>query len=138
MITYIDSAEGISPAQLEGGFFAGWPSPPSPTAHLNILLHSDAIVLALDEGRAVVGFITAITDRVSCAYIPHLEVLSVYQGQGIGSELVRQMLTKLQHLYMIDLMCDPEVQPFYARLGMRPSSGMLIRNFDRQSCTDAQ
>ena len=76
MITYVDSAEGISPAQLEGGFFAGWPSPPSPTAHLNILLNSDAIVLALHEGR-VVGFITAITDRVSCAYIPHLARLPI-------------------------------------------------------------
>jgi hypothetical protein len=34
---------------------------------------------------------------------------------------------------MIDLLCDPDVQPFYGRLGMRPATGMLIRNYDRQS-----
>ena len=34
---------------------------------------------------------------------------------------------------MVDLMCDPEVQPFYARLGLRPASGMLRRRHERQS-----
>ena len=31
------------------------------------------------------------------------------------------------------LLCDPDVQPFYARLGLRPASGMLLRNYERQS-----
>jgi predicted N-acetyltransferase YhbS len=73
------------------------------------------------------------SDGVSCAYIPHLEVQPEHQGRGIGSELLRRMLEKLRGLYMIDLLCDPDVQPFYARLGMRPATGMLIRNYDRQS-----
>ena len=41
-----------------------------------------------------------------------------HQGQGIGSELVRRMLDTLKAIYMIDLICDPDVQPFYERLGM--------------------
>jgi hypothetical protein len=44
------------------------------------------------------------------------------------------MLAKLRHLYMVDLVCDPEVQPFYERLGMRTVVGMVVRNYDRQSC----
>jgi ribosomal protein S18 acetylase RimI-like enzyme len=133
MITYEDSIAGISPNNLRG-FFVGWPNPPTPETHLRILNGSDAVVLARDDSTgAVVGFITAISDGVSCAYIPHLEVLPEYQGRGIGSELARRMLEKLGRLYMIDLLCDPDVQPFYARLGMRPASGMLIRNYDRQS-----
>ena len=84
--------------------------------------------------NAVIGYITAITDGVSAAYIPHLEVRPSWQGQGIGSELVRRMLAQLRHLYMIDLMCDDELQPFYERLGFRPWTGMLIRNYDRQAC----
>ena len=52
----------------------------------------------------------------------------------IGSALVRRMLAKLQHLYMIDLLSEVEIQPFYARLGMRPATGMLMRNYDRQAC----
>jgi ribosomal protein S18 acetylase RimI-like enzyme len=133
MISYTDSIAGVDPSHLRG-FFVGWPSPPAPEAHLRILQGSDAVVLARDDASgAVVGFITAISDGVSCAYIPHLEVQPEHQGRGIGSELLRRMLEKLRGLYMIDLLCDPDVQPFYARLGMRPATGMLIRNYDRQS-----
>ncbi len=132
MVTYTDSIADITPAQLQG-FFVGWPNPPAPATHLRILAGSYAMVLARDESGAVVGFITAISDGVSCAYIPHLEVLPAYQGQGIGSELVRRMLARLRQLYMVDLICDEDVQPFYERLGLRRYTGMVLRNYDRQS-----
>jgi ribosomal protein S18 acetylase RimI-like enzyme len=97
---------------------------------------SNHIVLALEERtNAVVGYITSLSDGVLCAYISSLEVLPAYQGQGIGSELVRRLLDRLRDLYMIDLICDAEVQPFYVRLGMRPASGMIARNYARQSGT---
>ncbi|HEY3474485.1 MAG TPA: GNAT family N-acetyltransferase [Anaerolineales bacterium] len=134
MITFTSSLTGVTGNHLKGGFFAGWPNPPSPDAHYQILVNSAEIVLARIADGTVVGFITAISDGISCAYIPHLEVLQEYQGQGIGSELVRRMLTKLRHLYMIDLVCNPDLQPFYERLGMRPVVGMVLRNYDRQSC----
>ncbi len=134
MIVYANSATGVVADQVQG-FFVGWPNPPSADAHLRILQGSAQVVLALDDAtNNVVGFITAISDGVSCAYIPHLEVLPAYQGQGIGSELMRRMLDYVRDLYMIDLLCDPEVQPFYERLGMHRAHGMLIRNFERQTC----
>jgi hypothetical protein len=43
------------------------------------------------------------------------------------------MLNQLSNLYMIDLLCDPDVQPFYERLGMHRTQGMLIRNYERQN-----
>jgi ribosomal protein S18 acetylase RimI-like enzyme len=135
MVTYTDSLADVTADQLRGGFFVGWPNPPSPEAHHRILLGSHAVVLARVPGGDVVGFISAISDGVSCAYIPHLEVLPAYQGQGIGSELVRRML---ERLYMIELLCDPDVQPFYARLGMRPAGGMLIRYYELQACEEAR
>jgi GNAT superfamily N-acetyltransferase len=134
MITYLYTTEGIAPRHLEG-FMTHWLYPPAPETLLRILQGSSAIVLAFDpELERVVGYITAISDGVSCAYIPHLEVLETQRGGGIGSELVRRMIEKLQNLYMIDLMCDPDLQPFYARLGLRPHTGMIVRNFDRQRC----
>lgn len=79
------------------------------------------MVLAIDgENEQVIGCVTAISDGVSCAYIPHLEVWESWQGQGIGSELVRRLVARLRHLYVVDLICDPELQPFYGRLGFRP------------------
>jgi ribosomal protein S18 acetylase RimI-like enzyme len=132
MITYTDSLDGVTPDHLRG-FFVGWPNPPSTEAHLRILRGSSHVWLA-KEGERVVGFITAVSDGVSAAYIPHLEVLPAYQGQGIGGELVRRMLDSLRSLYMIDLICDTDVQPFYERLGMRRFTGMVLRNYDRQNC----
>ncbi len=129
MITYSDSTENLSADQLEG-FFAGWPNPPSAKMHLKILQQSDHLLLAIDqESDQVVGFVTAITDGVLSAYIPLLEVLEPYQHMGIGTELVRRMLDKLSGLYMIDLLCDLELQHFYERFEFKPSFAMRIRNY---------
>lgn len=133
MIRYTDYVSGITADQLQG-FFVDWPNPPTPDTHLRLLHGSDAVELATDEETGqVVGFATAITDGVLSAYVPLLEVLPAYQGQGIASELVRHLPKKLNHLYMIDLLCDADLQPFYEKLGMRPATGMMIRNHARQS-----
>lgn len=137
MISYTDSLDGVTSEHLQGGFFAGWPNPPSPITHYRILENSAAIILARTANGDVVGFISAVSDHISCAYIPHLEVLPAYQGQGIGSELMHQMVEKLRHLYMIDLACDPPLRSFYERLGMKAVVGMVLRNYDRQSCEPA-
>src|SRR5947209_1680422 len=120
MIDFIDSLDGVAADDLRG-FFQHWSQQPSAETFLRILQSSDHVVLArdTDSGR-VVGYVTAISDGISCAYIPHLEVLEPYRGRGIGSELVRRLLDRLDGLYMVDLICDPDLQPFYARLGFRP------------------
>ncbi len=133
-LVYTDSLHDVSLDHLTG-LFAHWGSPPAPEAILRIFQGSGRVILARDGQKGpVIGYITAITDGVSTAYIPHLEVRAEWQGQGIGSELVRQMVEQLNHIYAIDLMCDPELQPFYAKQGFRAWTGMLIRNYDRQSC----
>ena len=91
------------------------------------------IILAVDDSLGqVVGFITTISDHVLTAHIPLLEVLPAYQSQGIGKALLRQMLNQLKHLYAVDLLCDPETVPFYEKEGMRPATGMMIRNYENQ------
>ena len=133
MIEYTTSIVGLTPERLEG-FFVGWPDPPSPEVHLGLLRGSHAVALAADDAAGkVVGFATALTDGVLSAYIPLLEVLPDYQRRGIGSALVRLVLEQLQGLYMIDLMCDTSLQPFYSRLGMTPVQGMSIRRYSSQS-----
>jgi len=116
------------------GFFVGWPNPPSPETHLSILRNSCFIVLAIDwDASQAVGFITAVSDGVLSAYVPLLEVLPGHQNQGIGTELVKRMLVQCKQLYMVDTTCDKQLQPFYARCGMQTSTGMMIRNYMRQS-----
>jgi GNAT superfamily N-acetyltransferase len=127
MIDYTDSLVGIEPRHLDG-FFVDWPHPPSPETHLRLLAGSDYVVLAfdVDTGR-VIGYATALTDGVISSFIPLLEVLPAYQGRGIGQGLMTRMLERLSHLPNVDLLCDPNVVPFYEQFGMKPCGGMVLR-----------
>jgi ribosomal protein S18 acetylase RimI-like enzyme len=126
VLSYIESAEGLRPIQLSG-FFVGWPSPPTSERHLELLRGSHAVAIAVDDA-AVVGFATAISDGVLSAFIPLLEVLPSHQRRGIGTELVQRLLAQLEHLYMVDVCCDADLEPFYRRLGFRTlDRGMGLR-----------
>lgn len=132
-IKYISTAEVIRHAQLVG-FFVDWPNHPSPERHLDILRASHGVELALDNStNQVVGFINMISDGIFAGYIPLLEVLPEYQGKGIGKELTNRILTRYNHLYMLDVCCDDTVVPFYASKGFLNVSGMIKRNFEQQS-----
>lgn len=134
MIDYRSNLDGITIDQLDGPFFAGWPHPPTPQRHLEILHGSAHVAIAIHEpdGRAV-GFANAITDGSYMAFIPLVEVVADFQGRGIGSELVRRLLAELSNYYAVDAMCDPELQPFYHQLGLQPATGVMWRNYSRQS-----
>jgi ribosomal protein S18 acetylase RimI-like enzyme len=129
-ISYSDTAAGISAADL-AGFFVGWPQPPSNEHRLRVVQAATAVVIARDPDNNVVGFITAVTDGVFAAYIPLLEVLPGHQGRGIGRALVQRMLARLRECYMIDLVCDDDVVPFYERLGGWRLNAVAWRNYDR-------
>ncbi|MET3937377.1 ribosomal protein S18 acetylase RimI-like enzyme [Paenibacillus sp. PvP094] len=133
-VSYRSNLDGIGAKQLSEHFFDGWPNPPSKAIFLRLLEQSYAVELAVDdETGKVIGFIQAISDGVLSAYIPLLEVVPEFQGKGIGTTLTERMLKRLQGLYMIDLLCDTETQPFYERQGMRRASGMMVRHYSNQN-----
>jgi ribosomal protein S18 acetylase RimI-like enzyme len=126
-IRYTDNLAGITPDLLTG-FFEGWCAPLTPERHLRLLKGSRHVVLAIDDSTGrVVGFINAVTDGTHSAFIPLLEVLRPYRGQGIGRNLVAEMLHRLREYPCIDLTCDPQLQPFYEKLGLMRSTGMILR-----------
>ncbi|MCG7409216.1 GNAT family N-acetyltransferase [Paenibacillus sp. ACRRX] len=130
---YENSLDGISTDMLKG-FFVDWPNPPSPQTHLRLLKNSSHAIIAIDDHTdQVVGFITAISDGVLSAYIPFLEVIPEYKNKGIGTELVTRMLKELDDIYMIDLCCDDDVVPYYDKVGMTRTNGMIVRNYNRQA-----
>ena len=132
-LIYKTTIKNIKTDQLQT-FFVDWPNPPSPKTHLKLLQNSSKVVIAIDPSTdKVVGFITAISDGVLSAYIPLLEVLPEYQGQGIGQHLVEKMLEQLDNIYMIDLCCDEHLIPYYEKFGMLQSTGMVKRNYKMQA-----
>jgi GNAT superfamily N-acetyltransferase len=129
-IEYRTSAEGLRWEQLDG-FFVGWPVRPSASTLLDHLVRSYRCVVAVDlskEPDRVVGFATAISDGLLSASIPMVEVLPGWHERGIGTELVTRLLDQLRHLYLIDLVCDDDVVPFYEKLGLTPARAMVRRN----------
>ena len=130
---YKNSLNGISSDMLEG-FFVDWPNPPNSQTHLLLLKKSSKVIIAIDDQtNQVVGFITTISDGVLSAYIPFLEVLPEYKNKGIGKELFNRMLKELDDIYMIDLCCDDDLIPYYDKLGMMKTNGMVLRNYKMQS-----
>ena len=134
-IKYIHSAENIEHTQING-FFVDWPDSPSPQRHLDILRASHGVELAIDTPtNQVVGFINVISDGILSAYIPLLEVLPAYQGQGIGKELLNRIVARYHHLYMLDACCDESVDEFYVSKDFLKVSGMVRRNVESQNAT---
>ncbi|KIL45028.1 acetyltransferase [Jeotgalibacillus soli] len=43
------------------------------------------------------------------------------------------MLKKLGKIYMIDLICNVILQPYYEKLGMLKATGMMSRNYKMKS-----
>jgi len=130
-IRYSEDVGALTPANLAGGFFEAWPVPPSGDLHLAHLRGAEVAIVAIDDagpGQPVVGFVTAIGDGVLTAFIPLLEVLPAYRGAGIGGELLRRVRTRLGERYSVDLVCDPDLVPFYERLGGVPLTAVTWRN----------
>jgi GNAT superfamily N-acetyltransferase len=128
-VEYLDDADGLTADRLRGGFFEGWPNPPSPERHLAHLRGAEAVVVAVDAaGGDVVGFASAVGDGGFVAFIPLVEVLPAWRAQGIGRELVRRLLDRLRDRYAIDLVCDEDLVPFYQSLGGTPGHAILWRN----------
>lgn len=124
-IRYESRAGAVTPSQVSG-FFVGWPKPPSPEKLVEVMDSSFRRVWALDGDRAV-GYINAISDGVLTAFLPWLEVLPAYQGQGIGSELVRRIAEQLDGMYSIDLACDDNLVGYYKKLGFLHLDAMGLR-----------
>ncbi len=129
MIEYLEDPATLAADRLGGGFFEGWPVPPSPELHLAHLQGAEVAIVAVDgETGDVVGFVSAIGDGVLTAFVPLLEVLPAWRGQGIGRELMRRMLARLDGRYSIDLVCDADLVPFYERFGGRATRAIAWRN----------
>ena len=129
MITYYDSDYNVTEKQLEG-FFVGWKRPLTVEQHRKLLYGSTYFIVAVDsETNQVIGFVTALSDGVSSSFIPLIEVLPSYQGKGIGTRLMEEILARLKDITNVDLTCDIELQSFYERFKMLKSNGMVLRKY---------
>lgn len=86
-------------------------------SHTTIFAHS---------GDQLVGFGRAISDGQYQAAIYDCAVVPEFQGRGIGSEIVRQLVSRLTHCNII-LYASPGREGFYEQHGFaRMKTGMAL------------
>ena len=77
-------------------------------------------------GDQLIGFGRALSDGQYQAAIYDCAVLPEYQGRGIGSEIIRRLMTQLDHCNII-LYATPGREGFYRQHGFaRMKTGMAL------------
>ncbi len=82
------------------------------------------------EGEALIGMGRALSDGVSDAYIQDVTIVDEYQHRGIGSLIVKKLVSRLQDdgLSWIGLIAERNSHAFYERLGFKlmPDSAPML------------
>ena len=75
--------------------------------------------IAAYNGGELVGYADSVSNGVTDAYIQDVMVRPDYQGMGIGTELMRRMISEIsgRGVYMISVVYDPSLSGFYRRFG---------------------
>jgi predicted N-acetyltransferase YhbS len=96
-----------------------------PEKFRKMLEHTNRTVLAVDGSR-IVGFARALCDEVSNGYISMVAVASDRRGQGIGRELVRQLIKEDAGITWI-LRAGQGSSAFWERVGFQSSEIAMER-----------
>ncbi len=75
--------------------------------------------IAAYEADNLIGYIDSVSNGVTDAYIQDLMVHPDYQGKGLGTELMNQMIAYLKEnrIYIISVVFEESLKPFYDRFG---------------------
>ena len=75
--------------------------------------------IAVYDKDKMIGYIDCVSNGVTDAYIQDLMVHPEYQGKGIGTELMKQMIAYLKEkrIYMISVVYEESLKPFYEKFG---------------------
>ncbi|MFZ5571721.1 MAG: GNAT family N-acetyltransferase [Thermodesulfobacteriota bacterium] len=104
---------------------AGWWSSAGDRADDGLLLErivrGSHCFLTAESGKTIVGMGRAISDRASDAYIQDVTVHPEHRSRGIGTEIIRRLVARLEQdgLKWIGLIAERNAGPFYEPLGFR-------------------
>ena len=93
-----------------------WSAAGKPTELRNGLMNSHSLVTAWD-GDLLVGLGSALSDGHLVVYYPHLLVDPEYQGNGIGSALMKRLMSKYEGFHQHILIADGRAIEFYRKCG---------------------
>ncbi|MGW9123750.1 GNAT family N-acetyltransferase [Paenibacillus chitinolyticus] len=101
-----------------------WESGKHPEELHQAILNSHSVVTAW-HGDKLVGLVNALSDGVMTAYFHYMLVRPDYQNQGIGKELMTEILGKYREYKTKVLISYAEAESFYRSLGFREEKGAV-------------
>lgn len=84
----------------------GWTAYTRDIPRLQAALERSTIVISAWEDDTLLGLIRSLSDEATIAYIQDILVRPTYHKQGVGSQLMHQMLSHLTGIRQIVLMTD--------------------------------
>lgn len=85
-------------------------------------------VVGLYDGDRQIGFCRAFSDGLALAYLADVYVLDGYRGQGLGEELVREMVENGPLADVKWMLHTADMHPLYRKLGFgEPSQRAMER-----------
>ena len=116
----------ISPEALRALYdHVGWYRPGS-DAEYSVVLDS-SLAFGAWTGGDLVGSLRALSDGHFAAYVEDVMVHARYRHQGIGRMLMQRLLDELGTIGTVNLICSPEIAPFYAELGFQQYDFVVMR-----------
>lgn len=96
-------------------------------------MHNSTRVISAWDGDKLIGLVRALDDGETVAFLHYLLVDPTYQGQYIGDELMKRIMSFYQNLLYVKVMpSDPKTIPFYERYGFQQYdnySAMVRKHF---------
>ena len=131
MITYVENKPTSAKAISDLRQSVGWNR--MQECYQNPLMTS-YFHIACYDGENFIGYIDAVSNGVTDAYIQDLMVCPKYQGKGIGTELMNRIITYLKEnkIYMISVVFEDKLLPFYKRFGFSPMLCGQMQTYDME------
>lgn len=112
---------------------AGWwdrGMPDDPSMVRQIINGSHCFMIATEDEK-IVGMGRAISDHASDSYIQDLTVINSYRGKGIGAEILKRLIARLEEdgIKWIGLIAEGNSDDFYSHFGFKkmPESMPMLR-----------
>ncbi|WP_025784174.1 GNAT family N-acetyltransferase [Sporosarcina sp. D27] len=119
-ITYTFNTDQLTKDNIQQLFLSvEWESASHPNDLYNAILNSHSVATAWD-GCRLIGLANAMSDGSMAVYFHYVLTDPVYQGQGIGKEIMKMMLEKYQDMHTRVLVSYPKAVGFYESLGFEP------------------
>jgi GNAT superfamily N-acetyltransferase len=83
-------------------------------------------VVGLYHGDRQIGFARAVSDGASVTYLADVYVLPEYRGQGLGVELVREMVENGPYADKRWMLHTADAHPLYEKFGFGPPSERVM------------